>query len=250
MRFQHKLVYSILLDIVFTFLIILVLVVNRNMTANYLIEIEDYSTDIQQIKESLGDTYLQDLDIQAANEKINYVEGITKKALMLNYVIFPLVVLILFLLFQVIYWKINTNGKVIFSLLFGLASILLLFILILSLLDYVDYLYFNAGNSLSLIILIIALMSILIINYFSYTFTRKESFKKNISFGLKELKNLILQYFGISLTNLIYLFLIGVIFVLTYIEYSIVLPSILLFLIIILINIQKYYFIKKINTLK
>jgi len=54
----------------------------------------------------------------------------------------------------------------------------------------------------------------------------------------------------IFITNLIYFIVIFVIFSLTYLEYSIILPSIVLFLIIIGLVIEKYYFIKKVNSLQ
>jgi len=54
----------------------------------------------------------------------------------------------------------------------------------------------------------------------------------------------------IFITNLIYFIVIFVIFSLTYLEYSIILPSIVLFLIIIGLVIEKYYFIKKVSSLQ
>ena len=41
--------------------------------------------------------------------------------------------------------------------------------------------------------------------------------------------------------------LILVIFVLSYAEYSIVIPSIILLVLLVIINIQRFYFVKKVN---
>ena len=54
----------------------------------------------------------------------------------------------------------------------------------------------------------------------------------------------------IFVTNLIYFMIIFIIFSLFYLEYSIIIPSIVLFLIIVGLVMEKYYFVKKVSSLQ
>ncbi len=249
---NKKFFYSLILDIIFTILIISSLVISRNITRDYLMQIGDYSGDIEKIKESLGNTNLEDSQIEESTKKIEYVNSIANKALILNQVILPLVILALFFLFQISYWKINSNISLKFIATYSILMIGLLAIFLLSLLNYLEYFFFFTGNKYSLVLAIISLVLVYLVGYiFFILFTRREhKLRSSLIFSLKNVRKLVLQYSFFSLASFVYFVLIALIFVIIFVNYSLIIPGIALFMIILVINIQKYFIVKKIHSLK
>jgi len=237
---KNKLLYSIILTIIFTLLIITSLVIIRQKTANYLLEIQSYSNEIDKIKYDLSQGLIPEKDISNASSTINEVSSIIDKALNLNKIILPLILIVLILLYQLIYWKINSKTNLIKIFLSSIIPLTLLALLILSIINYADYKLFLQGeNNLTTIIILIILL--ILTSYLSLIFKiyNKLDFKV-----LRNLKN-ILNYLIYLILNSIYIVLIAAIFVLSYIEYSIIIPAISLLILIFLNEWHMKYFISK-----
>ena len=247
---NKKIIYNIILYTIFTFLLVLTMFKVKDLTRDYILEIQNNAGDINKISKDLGKQNLTPEEIKEAEGKINYVTSVANKGLIMNYFILPFAIFILFLIFRLIYWKINVNTKINNIILLSLIEFILSGLLVYYLLRYLDY-KLLAGEKSSLLIPLIFGILLFIINYFSYIlFVKDRNYKNMIKFSFKYFKKLILYHSLIFITNLIYFIVIFVIFSLTYLEYSIILPSIVLFLIIIGLVIEKYYFIKKVNSLQ
>ena len=109
---NKKIIYNIILYTIFTFLLVLTMFKVKDLTRDYILEIQKNADDINKISEGLGQQNLSPEEIKDAEGKIDYVSSVANKGLIINYFILPFVVFILFLTFRLFYWKINANKKV------------------------------------------------------------------------------------------------------------------------------------------
>ena len=246
--FNKKLFYIIILYLVFTILLIFILFGTRILTKNYLSEAQQYSEEINKIKESLNNNNLD--DYENAEKTIDKVNSIANKGLIISYALFPLSILLLFVLFQISYWKLKTNSKLIDIILIIIIEISLIFILLYNLLSYVDYKFFN-GVEKSFLFSLIFLILLLGFNYFSIVhLARKNKLINRIEFGFNNLNKFLFLYFILFILNIIYSILIFLIFAFSFVGYSIIIPSIFIVFIILLIVYTKNILIDRIHNFK
>jgi len=244
---KSKLIYSILLAIILAILVILTLTAARSRTADYLSEISSYSEEIDSIKYNLENDIIPENDLIEAESTISYVSSVADKALALNKIILPIMLILIIIIYESLYWKLNKNTKLIIIIPVTIMNTLILAALILSIISYADYkLFYSGKNSLYLIILLSVLL--IITSYFSLIIlSRNNTIRQNMNFAIANLKRFILQYLLSFLISIVYVILIGVIFVLSYINYSIIWPSIILVVIISIKEMQKYRLINSID---
>lgn len=244
MKLNKKLIYSFIIYLIFTLFIISILFIARNSTKNYLLEAEKYSEEINKIKENLNQNNLE--DYENAEKTIEEADSIANKGLIINYIIFPVIILILFISFQIFYWKINTNSKTINIFIASIINLFLILFLLMYILNYIDYKYFYAAEK-SLFPIILLSLFYIIFNYFSnINLVKNNRITKDIKFGVDNFKNLFLTYLGLLLVNVIYLILIFGIFAFSFVGYSIIIPSIFTIIIIFIIVLLKNSLIDKI----
>ena len=236
------------LEIIFTFFIIGILFYSREKTSGYIISIQEFSPELSKLQEELGKSNLTSYDQSAVQDKLNTIEKTLDSALLLNKYIVPISIILLSLLFYFLIWKFTNNISIKNFLLFSVVPLVLLFITILSFLNYLAFIYLglDSDNFYFLISFIILLIISYYLSLVSLSY-KNNSFTDSLKFSFKNFKHLILQFILILISNIILLSLILVIFVLSYAEYSIVIPSIILLVLLVIINIQRFYFVKKVN---
>ena len=243
---KKKTLLTTILELTFTILIILSLVYIRHQSINYLEEIQSNSAAITEIEQTLMNQNLTDSDKQEIDSQLTTLEKTLDKAIILLQIILPIALFILSLFFFYPIWYLISKISVKRFLAYALIPLILLLTTIFFSLNYIAYRYFFIDENPIGYLVISAVL--LFITYYTAIFglSIKAPFKKVIKKTIKCSPKIILQYLGIIITNIAYIVFIFYIFFLTYVEAPIIIPSIMLFFIILLINIQRVYLVKKI----
>lgn len=246
---NKKFFLAFIIELVFVIILISLLFYARDKTRNYLLEIQEFTPELSQLQENLGKESLTSYDKEAVQDRLDSVEKTLDKAILLNQVIIPVILIIISLIFYSFVWKLSSRVSIRNFLIYSIIPLLLFFFSIAQFLNYLAYVYLQLGSN-NIILLVVSVVFLLIAYYFSLVLLSKnEKFKQSINFAVKNFKKLISPYILMLLTNFIFLFLILLIFVLSFAGYSIVIPSVLLLVLLIGINFQRRYFINKISKI-
>jgi len=241
--------FTFTLEIIFTIIVIYLLFYSRDKTRNYLLDIQEASPELNKLQEDLGKQSLTTYDQENVQKKLDEVENTLDKAIILNQVIVPVIILILSLIFYSLLWKISSGIYLKKFLIYSIFPLLLFFFSAVQFLNYLAYVYLQLGSN-NIILLIVSVILLIILYYFSLVlFSKNVKFKQSIGFAVKNFKRLILTYILVLFANALLLFLILIIFVLSFAQYSIIIPSILLVILLIIMNFQRLHFIEKVSRI-
>ncbi|HLC86420.1 MAG TPA: hypothetical protein VJG30_03985 [Candidatus Nanoarchaeia archaeon] len=246
---NKKLLFTFLIELLFAVILISLLFYARDKTRNYLIEVQEFTPELSQLQENLGKESLTSYNKEEVQNRLDTVEKTLDKAILLNQVIIPIVLLVLSLIFYSLLWKISSGISIKNFFVYSILPLLLFFFSIVQFLNYLAFVYLDLGSN-NIILLVVSVVLLLISYYFLLVLlSRNSKFKQSIVFAVKNFRRFIFFYILVLLTNALFLFLILVIFVLSFAEYSIVVPSVLLVILLILINFQRLYFVKKVSKM-
>ncbi|MEK6948181.1 MAG: hypothetical protein AABX19_02965 [Nanoarchaeota archaeon] len=238
------------LEILFTILIISLLFYSRDKTRGYISSIQEFSPEISKLQEELGKSNLTSYDQSEVKDKLDDIEKTLDDAVLLNKYIVPISIILLSLVFYFFIWKFTNGISVKNFFLSAIVPLFLLFVTIISFLNYLAFIYLglDSDNFYFLVSFIILLIISYYISLVSLSY-KNNGFVDSVKFSFYNFKHFILQFILILISNIVLLSLILVIFVLSYAGYSIIIPSVILLVLLIIINIQRFYFVKKVNRL-
>ncbi len=247
---HKKLVLTLFLEIVFTIIVIYLLFYSRDKTRSYLLEVQEFSKDIPKIQEELGKQSLTTYDSNNIQSKLDDVEKVLDKAIILNQVIIPLVLLLLSVIFYSLIWKLSSSIEIKYFIIYSLLPLLLLFFAIIQFLNYLSFLYLEIGNN-NIVLLSFSVFILIVVYYFNLVLLSKQNlgFVKALNLAINNFRKIIFPYISMLLSSLILLFLILIIFVMSFAGNSIIIPSIILFFLLIFTTFQRLWFIKKISKI-
>src|SRR3989344_5625264 len=207
-----------LLDSVLVSLITVLLVLTREIMKYYLDKIQTYIPQINELSTTLSTQNLTSYNPEQVESTLNLVNTYIQRIEILQYLILPLTIILLWILLQGLVWKLinKTSFKR-----FAIVSIPFLASLLFLVISYETFIFY----------------------------TINKPFKKTIEFSLKNLKKLILRFSLILLTSFLLLITIALIYIFTYVKINIITTSIIAVILILILNIQRLNLIQKIHIL-
>ena len=247
---KNKLILTVTLEVIFTILLILLLVYVRQKSIAYLYDIQNKYSDITTLGEELSTKNLSTYDQAKVDSTLTNIDSKLEKGINLVRVILPLSLILLSLVFYFLIWRVISKVKIKRFLSY---SILPIIFLLSSIYFTLDYIAFNYGftESSSLIYLITSIILLTVTYYMSlFQLSNNKTIKENIRSAKEKINKVILPFIITLLTNILYIIGIFIIFFLSYVKADIIIPSILLLVIIILMNLERLYLVNKINSFK
>ncbi|MBS3168537.1 hypothetical protein J4216_05395 [Candidatus Woesearchaeota archaeon] len=246
---KNKFIIITIVEIIFTILLILLLVFSRQKSIEYLQEIQFLSQDIALIEQDLQTQNVSTYDQEKVANTINNLDSKIQKGLIFLKVILPISIILLSLIFYFIIWKINTNISIKRFLQASIIPIFLTLAAAFFTLNYISYsFYFVEENPI--VYLIISIILLIITYYISlFLLIKKTTFKKTLKLAVKNIPKITVSYIIMLIANLIYFMLIFILFFMTYAEADILIPSIAIFILIIILNFQRIHLTNKILKL-
>ncbi len=245
---KHKVITTIILEVLFTIILILLLVSIRDKALGYLHDVQGFAGEISGLEQDLQTQNLTTYDQQQIRLTLDKIDSTLNKGLILIWFILPLSLILLSLIFYYFIWKILSNISI-KRFLPSIIPLILLLVTIYFTLNYIAYKFYFVEESPLPQLIIFALLTIIVYYFVLFLLSNNKSFSENLRFAKKNLNKLILPFILNIITNIIYLVTIFIVFFLTYAKASILIPSIFLLVIIMIINIQRIYLVNKISRL-
>ena len=246
---SKKKIKIFLLDLLFTILLISLLVGIRIESKKYFEQVQSFSPEVTKVQELVNTKEASEKDLEQADQTLNTIDNILSKSLWLNSIFFPLGIFLLWILLEGLVWNSLTGIKFKMFVLYSLLPTLLFFSFTLYFLQYLSLALYNDTTASLFLLLGLAAFLGAVIYFTLISFVRSESLKNNFNIAKKNLKRLILPLLFLLFSLIVYLFLIILIFIFSYVQVSFILPGILLFFVIVLLNYQREYYIKKVKEL-
>lgn len=238
---------TIFLEILFTVLLVLLLVFVREKAIGYLYEVQGLGGNIGVLEKDLATQNLTSYDRAQLQSSLDNMNSILDKGLFLINFVLPISLVFISLLFYFFIWKLTSRvslKRFIFSSILPIVFILTTSYFILS---YIAYRYYFISES-PLLMLVISIILLVISYYFGlFLLSCNKPAKTCFRIAMSKFNNFILPFIFVLIVNIIYFVLVFFLFFLTYVGASIIWPSILIFIIIIVINIQRIYLFNKIS---
>lgn len=240
-----KLLYLSIIEIIFFALIITALIFVRYQQKIYIDELQLKTPEIARIQEDLQKNNITGQNQESLQQTVLEVEKITNKSLLMTKCILPAIFILLFILFQIIYWHfaVKTPWKRI--ILPAIIQAALVLIISSLLLDFLSYLLYGEGTQNPIYLILVFILLILVTLFNFYYFIAEQPFLLTLrKFLFSELKiwlNIIATFVLLGIT----IFLTIITYVFTQVDLSITAPVILLIVFIIFANIQRIYLIDK-----
>jgi len=236
-------------DLLLTILLLSLLLFVRTQSKTYFEDIQAFSGEIAEIEQILSKEDASAEEVARAQETISTLDSITTKSLLLNSVLFPLAVIILWMTIGWLSWRGFTNVSWKRFALSSLLPLTLFFFLILYSLDILSLILFKDTQSSWIIFSFLLVLFLTAVYFFLIiigkpTLTLKELF----FFGIHTFKKIWLRLFLLTLLGIIYLTLISLVFVFTYVNMSILLPALFLLAVLLLLAFQKQAFVKALES--
>jgi len=222
--------------LVFSLLFFLLFV--REKMSGYIMSLQNYAPLLVDVQtESVG-------QLDTIMPTIN---SLLTKVYLFQYFIIPLTIFLIWCLFQGYVWKVLNKNKI---LKFSLLSLPLIFLLILLISYSFNVLSFAFyGSDFSPVYACLLLILLIVISYFTFiNYTlHNQSIKKNLRFGIKNIKKLILPFGLFSFFTLTFLILFTISFIYL-IVWSFSFYLILLIINILILGLVRQYFIRNIKV--
>ena len=242
-----KLVLNIIIEVIFTFILVLLLVFVREKSIGYLYDVQTISYQVSSLEKDLATENLTSYDKQEVQNTINNMDSLLTKGMILIKVVLPISLFLLSFLFYFIIWKTTSGVKFLrffYSTIIPLISFLFFCYFVL---NYIAYRFYFSSES-SLIWFVVSLIFLIISYYISLFFlSNKKSFMDSLIIAKNRIKDVLIYFLLNLVTSLIYFVLVFWIFFLTYVDAPIIWPSVLLLMIIFLINLQRMHLFNKIS---
>lgn len=242
---NKKLISTTILEVIFTIALIFLLVLIRQQVLNNIQEIQSYSAEISYISEDIQNPNLTAEQTLQIDTTLDEFDRILNKSLILLQVVLPVSIFILSFVFYYLIWYTLTRISLKRFLMYSSIPLILLLITVFFALNYIAYYYFFIDENPLPQLIISALLLITTYYLALFNLSNKKPFKHNLKLALKNVHKFILPYLLILITNIAYIVLVFYLFFLTFVKAPIIIPSILLLLTIIIINLQRMHFIKK-----
>jgi hypothetical protein len=242
-KIRSKYSLAFLLDIIFTITALLSIYYTRIQTKLYMDEITSLSPILNQFTQQASTNNITDIPLQ----EVIRLESLLDNALLINNVILPIIILILFITTQALVWKLINNTPIKKFILF---SIIPAAIALLTINNFTD-LIFNimSGEDHSIILFIILIILSILLSYTSLILTTNYEKPKEILKTLKKkYKKSILPFILLIITTLFYLITFTIVLISAIAEYLSIITITILMLSIILFELTRYYFIKKVKS--
>ena len=243
--FKEKRVKVFILDIIFTVLLVSLLLFVRSQSRSYFEQVQSFSQDITAIEQQLSDQASAE-EVAHADAKLSSVDKILTKSILLNTILFPLALLLLWFIVKGLVWKLSTGVSFKRFMLVSVVPLMVFAWFIFYCLDYISFTFFNDTNA-SLIVLVLILGVLLVLSYGALMGMLKPhlSFRQTLSFTKRNVRYLFFPFLILVILTALYLFFIVLIFVFTYVSMSFMLPAILLLGILLLLNYQRLRIVRK-----
>ncbi|GEM_PF-3389949 len=267
---KNKLTFVFFFDLLFTFFLFAFILYARNKIYSYLSEIQNYSPQILEIKSSLENNSANYAQLE---NLIDNFDVLTTKSLFFTYLIIPLVMFLIFVVFQGLSYKylnIKNLKEILdfnYLLKFSILTLPLFFIGYFALKKFLDlinstFLFYSGVDVVNLYQQIfLFFLSLFIISYIfviAYLFLNRNSlidaFKKTFITGFKKSYSLIPTFLPLFILLVLYFILLTRIYLnytLNYLERFDIVAIIGLILVIFSISIYKIFFslmLKRIET--
>ena len=226
------------LDLALVFSLLFFLLFVREKMSGYIMSLQNYAPLLVDVQtESVG-------QLDTIMPTIN---SLLTKVYLFQYFIIPLTIFLIWCLFQGYVWKVLNKNKI---LKFSLLSLPLIFLLILLISYSFNVLSFAFyGSDFSPVYACLLLILLIVISYFTFiNYTlHNQSIKKNLRFGIKNIKKLILPFGLFSFFTLTFLILFTISFIYL-IVWSFSFYLILLIINILILGLVRQYFIRNIKV--
>lgn len=243
--FKQKRVKIFVLDLIFAALLISLLLFVRLQTKEYFEQVQGFSQEIASLEEELAGEASPE-EIARATDRLDTIDGILTRSLLLNTLLLPLLLFVFWIVFQGGIWKLSTHVSFTKFTLASIIPMILFFIFVLYFLDYLSYVMFN-DTVASLGMLLLILLTLTVSAYFFLVIILKPqlSLKNSLVFAKTCFKKLILPFFLLIIAGGIYVLLLTLIFIFTYVGVSSILPGLLLIVLLVILNYQRSKLVKK-----
>ena len=212
-------------------------------------DIQSYSEDINSLGETLATQNLTSYNQEEAGSIVKDFDSILNKALFLLQFVLPMSIILLSLIFYFVIWKLINNISLMKFFLYSISLLIMLLLTIYFTLSQIAYNYAFIEES-PIAWLLISLFFLIIFYYFYLIcLSTGKPLKECCKIGIKKLRYLSLFYILNIITNALYVLLIFVLFFLSFVGASIIIPSVSLLVVIIVINIQRQHLVKKISKI-
>ncbi len=240
---------TFLLDILLVSLITTLLVLVREIMKYYMDKIQTYIPQINELSTTLSTQNLTSYNPEQVESTLNLVNTYIQRIEILQYIILPLTIILLWILLQGLVWKlINKTSFKRFAVV-SIPFLASLFFLIINLINMQAMILY--GDQASIPLFIISMILFLIISYETFIFYAiNKPFKTTLQFSIKNLKKLILRFLLLLLISFLLLITISLIYIFTYVKINIIIPSIIAVMLILILNIQRLNLMQKIHSLK
>lgn len=249
MKINKKLIFTTIIEVLFTIVLIILLIYVRHKAVNYVDQVQAISQDIGTLQQDLQTQNLTSYDKSQVQSTITNMNSLLDKGLFLVKVVLPISLLLLSLIFYFLIWRISSKVSIlrfIYSAIIPLVSFL---VLVYFILNYIAY-YFGFVDNPGLLWLIVSFVVLILTYYVSlFLLIINKPFMKTLVIAKKSIKKVILHFVINLLTNAFYFILLFWLFFLTYAGGSIILASILLFGLLIIINIQRVNLVNRLSKL-
>ncbi len=240
-----KLIYLTIIEIIFFALIVLALVFVRYQQEIYINELQVFSPDVAKLQSDIQQNNLTAENQASLQKTLDEVGNITNKSLLLTRYLLPIFFIVLFVLFQIIYWyfAVKTPWQRIILPAF-LQAILALLAASLTI-DLMGYFVYGEYTSMLYLLIPISILLILITLFNFHYFVADQPFKFTFKkFLFSDLKIWFNIFVTMALLGFIIFFSI-VVYLFTQVGISLTAPIILLLVFIVFANIQRVYLIDK-----
>ena len=259
-----------LLDTLLVSLITVLLVLTREIMKYYLDKIQTYIPQINELSTTLSTQNLTSYNPEQVESTLNLVNTYIQRIEILQYLILPLTIILLWILLQGLVWKlINKTSFKRFAIV-SIPFLASLFFLVINLINIQARILY--GDEGSILLFVISLILFLIITYETFIYcTINKPFKKTklqfsiknlklafiytinqqsiLHFSIKNLKKLALRFSLLLFISFLLLITIALIYISTYVKINIIIPSIIAIILIFILNIQRINLIERIKHL-
>src|SRR3989344_8398191 len=237
-----------LLDTLLVSLITVLLVLTREIMKYYLDKIQTYIPQINELSTTLSTQNLTSYNPEQVESTLNLVNTYIQRIEILQYLILPLTIILLWILIQGLVWKlINKTSFKRFAIV-SIPFLASLFFLVINLINIQARILY--GDEGSILLFVISLILFLIITYETFIYcTINKPFKAILQFSIKNLKKLALRFSLLLFISFLLLITIALIYIFTYVKINIIIPSIIAIILIFILNIQRINLIERIKHL-
>ena len=238
-----------LLDILLVSLITSLLVIVREIMKDYMEKIQTYIPQINELSNTLSTQNLTSYSPENVESTLNLVNTYIQRIEILQYIILPLTIILLWIFLQGLVWKLINKTSLKRFAIASIPFLTSLFFLVINIINIQAMILY--GDEASILSFIISLILFLIITYETFIYcTINKPFKATLQFSIKNLKELALKYSLLLLTSFLLLVTITLIYIFTYVKTNIIIPSIIAITLILILNMQRLNLMQKIHSLK